>query len=1127
MASDAVRAVAADVVALSSGDASPEAQQRARAALRRIAARLGVDAGLPAAAAATATTTTAVADSNSAGTTNASDAEEAKIARRRALFASLSAKPQQQQQQTAQAASSSASAAASTSVVAVAAAAPDAETTPSEGSELAATAQSAAAVLAVLDSLPQATRQQLIGTLLMCFPPPPRNAASPIRFQQTETCRRAAVRLVRSSVLLLLRDESLLSRTLLTVALSVGAVEAQLHQAPITLGANTHNHERHGAGEGGTAVSQQHFGPPAQEDEDKPDVMAAAAAAAADKAYAKQEQPMRTEYLSLVRTLLLFDFNSACAMHLGLLATILYVSLCTVSEDAAFLHLCDALTRLASAYPQPMRQFSRILLVPLIQRGLAHKKASVKIEAIRALALLVPCGAGEIIRDLAAFREHNVIDIKAAFAPELGRRINYMGLLVADSNVRVREAFATMMHDWILSMHERADFETLIWPYVLSGLSDAAPSIRAIALDALVQAGTAYESDELQYRVKDVDLFRAQRAAEEQARAHLHAESILLFEPFTERPPWGARQIGRTQLDRLQHAIVTEVSDWKQGVASQSWTLLRVFLQLVEEHATKHVSDVIAALVGVLEHAPSVNAPSVNDESLSPLARERLQGEQQTVWDCAALCGRYTDPVRLVAVLTAQVASASATGRSRRLVAALRLIAHVLPFVASQHPSREEALDTLVQKVLRTDDADAGAQPDYLAHERVVFEAYVAVVARLLRLPRLSHTWTDKHAGTLFRVLLEIAAWSRMHFAADANNVAAATAVSDGSVAAVSAPAAASSSAASSATPAASAASVAAGAGASELEVEEERSVDVETDPRLRLARRIDLCFRWLLRQYGEDEGPDLVLLLQLRLTAWEDVLLAPDASTQWSERSLYFCMLLEVLERVASSSDDDSVSNCFVALPETALAALEADDAAPLTADRLKAFTSPAVRLSLLMQLALLRVLSRPATPAQLGLQAALLPPLAECLKASRHHFAPTFIRCVAGALVHGVPVHAAHFHALHASHASAAAILAPLRPPSLPPKEIEALQTTLRTFPAQSALFTRYVAGARHVADALCSRIEQMGTTQGGRWVPTEEQQRLLEQPLPVVAPLKEFAPSAATSQASPCSLAAWLAF
>jgi hypothetical protein len=769
-----------------------------------------------------------------------------------------------------------------------------------------------------------------------------------------------------------------------------------------------------------------------------------------------------------------------------------------------------------------MRQFSRILLVPLIQRGLAHKKASVKIEAIRALALLVPCGAGEIIRDLAAFREHNVIDIKAAFAPELGRRINYMGLLVADSNVRVREAFATMMHDWILSMHERADFETLIWPYVLSGLSDAAPSIRAIALDGLVQAGAAYESDELQYRVKDVDLFRAHRAAEEQARAHLHAEPILLFEPFTERPPWGARQIGRTQLDRLQHAIVTEVSDWKQGVASQSWTLLRVFLQLVEEHATKHASEVIAALVGVLEHAPSVN-----DESLSPLARERLQREQQTVWDCAALCGRYTDPVRLVAVLTAQVASASATGRSRRLVAALRLIAHVLPFVAAQHPSREEALDTLVQKVLHTDDADAGAQPDYLAHERVVFEAYVAVVARLLCLPRLSHTWTDKHAGTLFRVLLEIAAWSRMHFASDAGNasaIATAAAASDESAAAVSAPAAASSSSVSSAS--ASAASVATGAGSLDLEVEEERAVDTESDPRLRLARRIDLCFRWLLRQYGEDEGPDLVLLLQLRLTAWEDVLLAHDVM-QWSERSLPFCMLLEVLERVASSSDDDSVSNCFMALPETALAALEADEATPFTADRLQAFTSPAVRLSLLMQLALLRVLSRPATPAQLGLQAALLPPLAECLKASRHHFAPAFIRNVAGALVRGVPVHAAYFHALHASHASAAAILAPLRPPSLPPKEIEALQAILRIFPAQSAVFTRYVAGARHTADAMRSRIEQIQTTQGERWVPTEEQQRLLEQPLPAVTPLKEFAPSAAASEASSCSLAAWLAF
>jgi len=50
-----------------------------------------------------------------------------------------------------------------------------------------------------------------------------------------------------------------------------------------------------------------------------------------------------------------------------------------------------------------------------IQPALAHKYSRVRIAVLEALEPLVSCGAAECIRDLAAFRESNVINLETFF----------------------------------------------------------------------------------------------------------------------------------------------------------------------------------------------------------------------------------------------------------------------------------------------------------------------------------------------------------------------------------------------------------------------------------------------------------------------------------------------------------------------------------------------------------------------------------------------------------------------------------------------------------------------------------------------------------------------------------------
>ena len=79
-------------------------------------------------------------------------------------------------------------------------------------------------------------------------------------------------------------------------------------------------------------------------------------------------------------------------------------------------------------------------------------------------------GAHEMILEMIAFRDPNVVAVKAFFGDDL--KINFCGKLSTDPQPLVRLELLRTIGDWLLHLPERKDHEKWLMPYVMSALND-------------------------------------------------------------------------------------------------------------------------------------------------------------------------------------------------------------------------------------------------------------------------------------------------------------------------------------------------------------------------------------------------------------------------------------------------------------------------------------------------------------------------------------------------------------------------------------------------------------------------------------------------------------------------------
>ena len=272
-------------------------------------------------------------------------------------------------------------------------------------------------------------------------------------------------------------------------------------------------------------------------------------------------------------------------------------------------------TPLARLFPHALRPLAPALIYGLLPL-LRHRHARVRLSALSALEPLLHAGGSDLLRDLAGFREGNVIVVKEFF--EGGSRLNFFAALVADPALKVRARFYALCARLLECLADRHDYETLIMPYLLSGVADEAgptansssaaagsgPSAGArvcvAAARAVAAMGEAHERDPVFLAREDVTL---QRLADARRARELCLDSCVpvLPPPFAAlgRPGLGCRVTVLRFVQRLLPAVLEELGDWRAATQRRSLTLLRTLLVYAEGFVNAAAPQLVRAFCEV------------------------------------------------------------------------------------------------------------------------------------------------------------------------------------------------------------------------------------------------------------------------------------------------------------------------------------------------------------------------------------------------------------------------------------------------------------------------------------------------------------------------------------------------
>ncbi|KAL8435231.1 hypothetical protein ACSSS7_002620 [Eimeria intestinalis] len=126
---------------------------------------------------------------------------------------------------------------------------------------------------------------------------------------------------------------------------------------------------------------------------------------------------------------------------------------------------------------------------------IVYRQAKVRLAALRALTHVLACGlykyTAEIIQMLAGWRDPNFVPIASLY--EVTTTRNYFAELLADHSPMVRMFFFDSLGRWLLRFEDKADYETWLFPYLLSGLFDPFRPIQQLVFSLLERLGKQYE----------------------------------------------------------------------------------------------------------------------------------------------------------------------------------------------------------------------------------------------------------------------------------------------------------------------------------------------------------------------------------------------------------------------------------------------------------------------------------------------------------------------------------------------------------------------------------------------------------------------------------------------------------
>ncbi|CDJ66816.1 hypothetical protein, conserved [Eimeria necatrix] len=307
-------------------------------------------------------------------------------------------------------------------------------------------------------------------------------------------------------------------------------------------------------------------------------------------------------------------------------------------------------------------------------------------RALRALTLVLSCGLykynGEIVHMLAGWRDPNIVPIKSLY--EVTTIRNYFAELLADRSPLVRMFFFDTVGYWLLNLQDKADYETWLFPYLLSGLFDSFRPIQQLVFLLLEQLGRHYEQlhekdlrEIKQLGTPDLWSYGGKAflsfplggcwAVSGAAKAREEAQQFAAFvSSYTERlqslgiegfslvekkqnqltvpgeelvgdpprPCLGARTMVRIYFRRFAKTLFQSVSDFKEVSQTASARLLVVSFAFIEEAAVEWLDSCFAICCRVLA-APQQHATAAVESHRVALQLLGAFADPENYWEVA------------------------------------------------------------------------------------------------------------------------------------------------------------------------------------------------------------------------------------------------------------------------------------------------------------------------------------------------------------------------------------------------------------------------------------------------------------------------------------------------------------
>nr|CEL66152.1 TPA: HEAT repeat-containing protein [Neospora caninum Liverpool] len=165
---------------------------------------------------------------------------------------------------------------------------------------------------------------------------------------------------------------------------------------------------------------------------------------------------------------------------------------CAAIQLAACVHLCN----FCDHHHQGLFYFTEALARSLLS-CLVHPHSKVRLHGLKAIGAVMKCGPykynAAVVQMLMGWHDPNVVPIKAFYEPCSTH--NYLARLVADRTPAVRMYFYETIVQWLHRYQDKGDYESWLFPYLLTGLFDENTSIQKLVYWLIEKCGELYEKE--------------------------------------------------------------------------------------------------------------------------------------------------------------------------------------------------------------------------------------------------------------------------------------------------------------------------------------------------------------------------------------------------------------------------------------------------------------------------------------------------------------------------------------------------------------------------------------------------------------------------------------------------------